>query len=78
MTDLLAQIFASTLNLDPADITDETSPENTARWSSLASLKLAVMIQEAYGIELTTTEIIKMRNVGVVRALLRQKGVYQG
>ena len=76
MTDLLAQIFATTLDIDPERVTDGTSPENTPQWSSLASLKLAVMIQEAYAIELTTAEIVKMRNVGLVRSLLRQKGVY--
>ena len=77
MADLLARIFATTLDIDPECVTDETSPENTMQWSSLASLKLAVMIQEAYAIELTTAEIIKMRNVGLVRSLLCEKGVYR-
>lgn len=75
MTDLVAQIFATTLNLDPAGLTDETSPENTPQWDSLATLKLAVAIQDAYAIELTASEIIAMRNIGLVRSLLREKGV---
>jgi acyl carrier protein len=75
MTDLVVQIVAATLNIDPDHVTDETSPENTPQWSSLAGLKMAVAIQEAYAVELTPAEIVKMRNVGLVRSLLRSKGV---
>ncbi len=75
MTDLVAQIFATTLNIDPAGITDDTSPENTPQWTSLATLKLVVAIQEACDVELATTEITKMRNVGHVRSILRKKGL---
>lgn len=77
MVDLVTQIFATTLNIDHEGLTDETAPENTPQWNSLATLKLAVAIQEAYAIELTTAEIMKMRNVGLVRSLLRKKGAHE-
>jgi len=36
---------------------------------------LAVAINEAFSVELSNSEIMAMRNVGLVRAVLRRRGV---
>lgn len=71
----ITRIFAECLGLDPSQISDETSPDNTPQWDSLNSLKLVVAIQDAFSIELTFGEIMAMRDVGLVRSILRKKGV---
>ncbi|HEY7167860.1 MAG TPA: acyl carrier protein [Candidatus Binatia bacterium] len=75
MTDPLTQTFAAVLKLDPNSLTDETSPENTPAWDSLRALQLVTAIEETFNVELATTDILRMRNLGMVRNVLRRKGV---
>jgi acyl carrier protein len=75
MTDRLVQVFADTLRIDAAQISDETSPDNTPQWDSLATVKLAVAISAAFSIKLSNAEVVAMRNFGLVRTILQRKGV---
>lgn len=72
--DHVMRIFGKVLNVDPQTISDATSPANTAQWDSLASLTLMMTVEEAYSIKLSTAEMMRIRNVGQLRAILRQKG----
>ncbi|MBV8564866.1 MAG: acyl carrier protein [Methylobacteriaceae bacterium] len=75
VADLVHQVFAQVLKLAPSDITDETSPDNTSQWDSLAAMNLVAAIEEGFSVELTTREIMSMRTVGMARLVLRKKGV---
>jgi acyl carrier protein len=75
MTDLVRQVFAETLNIQIERITDETSPDNTSEWDSVKAMDLVAAMEEAFSVELTTAEIMAMRSVGRVRAVLKNKGV---
>lgn len=76
MNDKVVQIFAETLHVDPSRISDATSPDNTPQWNSLTTLKLAMAISEAFSVKLTNAEVLSMRNVGLVRSVLRRKGLF--
>ena len=75
MSDKLAQTFAIVLKLDAASMNDESSPENTPSWDSLSAVRLVAAIEETFNVELTTTEILRMRSIGMARDVLRRKGV---
>ena len=75
MIDRLKQTFAAVLKVDPASLTDESSPENTPSWDSLRAVQLATAIEETFEVELTTTDILSMRSFGMVRDVLRRRGV---
>ncbi|QJP16162.1 acyl carrier protein [Starkeya sp. ORNL1] len=75
MTDKLTEIFAMTLNLPEDSISDATSPDNTEAWDSLANMLLIAAIEETFEIELHTSEIETMKNVGKVRAVLEKRQV---
>jgi acyl carrier protein len=75
MSDKLAQTFAIVLKLDAASMNDESSPENTPSWDSLSAVRLVAAIEETFNVELTTTEILRMRSLGLARDVLRRKGV---
>ena len=75
MTDRLIDVFAEGLNLPAEKLSDATSPDNTSEWDSLASMNLVALIEERFQVELSTTEIMKMRSIGVARAVLRGKNV---
>jgi acyl carrier protein len=75
MTTRVAQVFADVLGISPALITDETSPDNTPQWDSMAAMNLVVAIEDEFDIRLSTAEIISMRNIAIVKKVLRTKGV---
>ena len=75
MMDKLQETFAMVLKVDPALLNDESSPENTVSWDSLRTIQLVTAIEETFNVEFTTTEILKMRTLGMTRDVLRRKGV---
>lgn len=75
MTDRLTVLFAETLNVDSATISDATSPQNTPAWDSLNNMILLAGIEETYEVELSSDEITRMKTLGDVRAILAARGV---
>ena len=73
--DNITAIFAGILKVDPSAINDDSSPENIPEWDSVAAMHLVAAIEERFGIELSTREIMSMRTVGLVRSVLRKKGI---
>ena len=70
-----AKVFSEVLRIPLARISDETSPENTPEWDSLQAMNLIVALEEAFKVRLSTKEIVSMRTVGIVRKVLRTKGI---
>ena len=78
MIDKLVQVFVDTLRIDATRISDETSPDNTPQWDSLATVKLAIAISEAFSTKLSNSDVMAMRSVGLIRTMLQRKGVMPG
>jgi acyl carrier protein len=72
--DRLTETFATVLQVDTSSLSDASSPENTPNWDSLRALQLVAAIEETFNVELTTTEILRMRSLGMARTTLRRKG----
>ncbi len=75
MPDQLLEAFAQGLRLPVDDLSDETSPTNTPAWDSLAAMEMVTLIEDAFDVRLKTSEIMKMRSIGLARTVLRGKGV---
>lgn len=73
--DVILQLFCDTLEMPIQELSDDTSPENTSKWDSRRSMELVALVEETFDVELTTKEIMKMRSIGIVRDVLRAKGV---
>ena len=73
--DRLVPVFALVLKVPAERLSDETSPDNTPSWDSLAAMELVSQIEESFGVQLSTREIMKMRSLGLAREMLRSKGV---
>jgi acyl carrier protein len=71
----VSKVFSETLSVPIETISDETSPENTPQWDSLQAMNLVVALEAAFDVRLSTKEIISMRTVGLVRKVLRNKGI---
>jgi len=75
MTARVARVFSEVLGVSAEQITDDTSPDNTPQWDSMAAMNLVVAIEDEFDVTLSTAEIISMRNVAVVKKVLTAKGV---
>jgi acyl carrier protein len=75
MSDKLIEVFAEGLEVEATQLSDDTSPDNTEQWDSLAAMTLVTLLEDSFAVKLSTREIMKMRTIGVARAVLRAKGV---
>lgn len=74
MQDPLIELFANVLRVDPTTLSDGSTPENTTNWDSLNAMRLVTHLEEAFDVQLTTREIVKMRSIGIAREVLKKKG----
>jgi acyl carrier protein len=75
MSDKLLQLFSDGLQVSVDQLNDESSPDNTKEWDSVAAMNLVSLIEDTFEIELNTKEIMKMRTIGIARKVLTDKGV---
>jgi len=75
MSDRLLDAFAQGLRLPADQLSDETSPSNTPQWDSLAAMEMVTMLEDVFDVRLKTSEIMRMRSIGLARKVLRSKGV---
>ncbi|MCX7114411.1 MAG: acyl carrier protein [Gammaproteobacteria bacterium] len=73
--DHLTTLFSEVLGIEASQLNDDTSPDNLFNWDSMAAMSLVIAIEEAFSVELSTSEIVNMRSIGFARAVLRKKGV---
>ncbi len=74
MKEKLVNIFAEALDLKELEINDDTSPENTPGWDSLAMVNIVSAIENEFGIDLSFDELQRFVSFGEVYKLLREKG----
>lgn len=75
MSDTLTRLFAEGLGVDETNLDDDTSPDNTTEWDSLAAITLVSLIEDEFDVRLGAREIMKMQTIGLARQVLRGKGV---
>jgi acyl carrier protein len=75
MSDALIQLFAEVLQVEPAKLNDNSSPDNVKQWDSLAAMHLVAAIEDTFKVQLSTKEIMKMSTIGLARKTLQGKNV---
>jgi acyl carrier protein len=71
----LHEVVARALRIPATSVTDESSPETLRRWDSLRHLELMTEVEEAYGVQFSTGDMVRAQSVGQIRRLLREKGI---
>jgi acyl carrier protein len=70
---LLRKTVSSVLQVSESDISDESSPETLPGWDSVMHLNLVMAVEEAFGVEFTPEEMLEMKSVGMIRAMVERK-----
>jgi len=75
MADPLFDLFSQGLKVPVDELSDDSSPDNTPQWDSLAAMNLVSLIEDTFEVELSTRDIMQMRSIGLARQALKDKGV---
>ena len=75
MSDKLIELFSQGLGLPADGLSDDTSPENTEQWDSLAAMSMVTLIEDTFDTRLKTKDIMRMRSIGLAREVLAEKGI---
>jgi acyl carrier protein len=75
VSDPLISLFAEVLEVDPAGLDDDSSPDNLSAWDSLAAMKLVSAIEDRFDVRLSTRQIMTMASIGLARKTLRTMNV---
>lgn len=70
----IASIFADVFHYT-GPITRATSPDEVARWDSLQHIALIRTLETTFSIRLSMDEMMEIRSVGDIEAVLRRHGV---
>ncbi len=73
--DRLHRTVAAVLDVDPTDLTDDSSPDSIPAWDSLNHLNIIMAIEGEFSIALSAEDALEMRSVGVIRQILSTHGV---
>ena len=69
----LEALLGKTFRLPPEGVTDGLSMKSLEIWDSLMHMNLVMSLEEAYAIELTMDEIIRMKDVAAIRKIISEK-----
>ena len=63
-------IASDVLQVDPASLSAESSPETVESWDSVQHLNLVLAIEEQFGTEFAPDEMDGMKSIGAIAALV--------
>jgi acyl carrier protein len=73
LNDKLVEIVAELLDLEPALVKEELTPEDVEFWDSLNHLRLMTAVEEEFKIKLSMQEIESIRSLGALDALVEHR-----
>ncbi len=73
VSDKLKKVILAELSLDDWPIADETIASEVPGWDSLNHVRVISAVEDAYQVRFKTSEIVRLRNVGQLQALLDAK-----
>lgn len=69
----IQDIFRDVFDDEELIVTDSTSSDDIEEWDSLSHIQLVVAIEKAFGLKLTSKEILSWEDVGEMADAIRAK-----
>ena len=73
ISEKLKRIILKTLDIEEFDLQDATRASDVPGWDSLSHAKVILQVERAYAIRFKTMELLRLKNVGDLQALVGQK-----
>ncbi len=71
----LYTLVGKVLDIEPAQLNDDSNAQNTPKWDSLRHIEVLFAIENAFHVRFTMPEISGLRKLGDIRNLLASKNV---
>jgi len=68
-------VVAKVFNLDPAQVTDESSRDTIEEWDSMGNMSLVLGLEEEFKVSLSIADAMDMTSVQQIKKVLREYGV---
>ena len=68
----LRQVVAKVLDVDPASLRDDSSPDTIDGWDSLKSIDLVLALEEAYGVRFTDDQMTSLTSLRLIGSVVRE------
>jgi acyl carrier protein len=68
-------VLGGVLQMPAQEIRDDLAMSDVEAWDSLRHMELIVVLEQAYGVDLTFDEIVTMQSVAQIKRVLRERGV---
>lgn len=69
----IRQTLSAILGIPNGEINDDTSPDNTPAWDSVAHLNLVVALEETFGVAFSPDETMELTSVRLIGLMLDEK-----
>lgn len=73
MKNKLLNILADAISVEPASLSDESSPDNTPEWDSFAHMSMIAAIEQEFKVSLTLDEVIAMQSLPKIVEVVSKK-----
>jgi acyl carrier protein len=71
--DRLTMVFREVFDDDELTLTPQTTADDVDGWDSLAHIRLILSVQKAFGVKFSPVEMNRLKNVGDLIALIKDK-----
>jgi acyl carrier protein len=71
----LRNLLVETLLIDDEQYLDQNGPDTIETWDSLAMVRIAAGIGEAFGYDMTPEEMVSLESIGDIKAILRSHDI---
>lgn len=68
-------VVARVFNLDPSEVTEQTSKDTLAEWDSMGHLSLIAGLEEEFKVSLAIADAMEMTSVQHIKTILKDYGV---
>lgn len=73
ISDRLKGVVLGVLKLDDFDLQDNTTAAEVPGWDSLTHVAILAAVEKEYGIRFRSLEVLRLKNVGELQALVSRK-----
>lgn len=71
----LRNLLVEILLIDDEQYRDENGPDAIETWDSMAMVRIAMGIEEAFGYRMAPEEMVSLDSIGDIKAILRSRNI---
>jgi acyl carrier protein len=69
----LREVLGLLLGIDPGELHDGSGPNITAHWDSVNHLRVVLAIEEEFGIQFASQDILDMHNLALIKTIMGER-----